>query len=104
MTALPYFPPPVVIEAVAIAFATNVDTLRGRTKSHGIALARSAAVLLLREHTPLSLPELARVFSREHSFAYDNVRRARRLIEQDPRFAETVELARKNLVEGRHAA
>lgn len=102
--ALPYFPPPVVIEAVALVFATNVEALRGRTKSHSLTLARAASVLLLREHTPLSLPEVARVFSRENSFANSNVRRAQRLIQQDPRFAETVELARKNLTEGRHAA
>lgn len=100
--ALPYIQPPLVLEAVALSFSTNIDALRGRAKDNTLRLARAAAVLLLREYTALSFPEISKLFMRERSFAAANLRSAHQLIEEDPRFEQTVDQARQRLLQGLH--
>ena len=101
--ALPYFPPPLVVEAVAIVFGTTVEAIRSQRKGNSLKLARAATVALLREHTMLSWGEIARIFGRlDHSFAQNNLAAAKRFIAADSRFAQTLEQARQHLLQGNH--
>ena len=100
---MPYFPPPLVMETVAIVFSTTVEAIRSQRKGNSLKLARAAAVALLREHTMLSWSEIARIFGRlDHSFGQNNLAAAKRLVAADPRFVQTLDQARRRLLQELH--
>lgn len=64
------------------------EQLRGRSRSAKSVRARQMAILLTRETTSLSLPEIGRLFGgRDHSTIHNALKRAESLVESDPTFA-----------------
>lgn len=89
--------PPMVIRLVAKIFAVNVrDLLRQDRRKH-VSEARSAAYFLLRRHTRMSFPELARALGKkDHSSAMHGVQACVSRMETDDWFRHrlsNVELA-----------
>lgn len=80
------------IRAVAQAFGFTGRDLLGPWRSATIARARFAAVWLVRETLPLSLPQIGRAFgNRDHSTIASAVRRAKALRLEDAEFREVTD-------------
>jgi chromosomal replication initiator protein len=77
---------------VASAFGVSVAELSGSSRAATPLRARQAAMLLTRELTELSLPQIGRLFGgRDHSTVLNALRRADATVGADPSFAEKVD-------------
>lgn len=75
-------------EAAARLHGITVEQLRGPSRIAKSVRARQMAILLTRETTSLSLPEIGRLFGgRDHSTIHNSLRRAKALVDSDPTFA-----------------
>ena len=59
--------PSLIISQVCKFYSLEEDVLRGTNKSKGTAEARQVAMYLIRKLTNLSLPDIGREFSKDHS-------------------------------------
>lgn len=82
----------------AVSAELDVDAVAlARSKSRGrkcSADARRLSYLLIRELTPMSLPEIGALFGRDHTTVLQMVRKTRRDIEFDRRLREVYERVR----------
>ena len=65
-----------VLIAVASAFGTPVDKIRGLRGPQWVGLARKAAYLIIRQELRYSAPLIARLLNRERTVIADGLRRA----------------------------
>ena len=56
-----------IMAAIAEYFETNLEELRGPSKTRSLAQARQIAMYLCRELTDLSLPKIGQAFGRDHT-------------------------------------
>jgi chromosomal replication initiator protein len=78
-------------ESVAAAFGISQAELVGSTRSAGPLRARQIAMLLTREKTELSLPQIGRLYGgRDHSTVLNSLRRAEARLDGDPQLAARV--------------
>lgn len=78
-------------ERVAAAFGISRSDLTSSTRAAVPLRARQVAILLTREATDLSLPEIGRLYGgRDHSTVLNALRRVEANIGQDPNLAERV--------------
>ena len=59
--------PNLIISQVCKFYSIEENVIRGTLKTKGIAEARQVAIYLIRELTNLSLPDIGKVFSKDHS-------------------------------------
>ncbi len=72
--------------------------LRGAGRKAATVRARQMAILLTREMTDLSLPDIGRLFGgRDHSTIHNSVKRAEALLQTDPDFAAQINSLRNSL-------
>jgi chromosomal replication initiator protein len=86
--------PPVteIQQQVADSFGISCEELVGPARTTTPLRARQAAILLTRELTDLSLPQIGRLFGgRDHSTVLNSLRRAEARITADPTFAACVD-------------
>jgi chromosomal replication initiator protein len=84
--------------AVATSFGISTADLIGPTRAAEPVLARHVAILLTREHTELSLPEIGRRFGgRDHSTILNSIRRAEAAIGQDEGLRTRVDSLRETI-------
>lgn len=68
------------------------EQLKSPQRGKNITQARQMAMYLVRDLTKMSFPEIAKLFSRDHSTVQHSVRKIEdALIEQDPQITQTVE-------------
>ena len=67
--------PGLIISQVCKFYSVEESTLRGSQKSKGIAEARQVAMYLVRKLTTLSLPDIGKEFSKDHSTVLYNIRK-----------------------------
>ncbi|HEX6229368.1 MAG TPA: chromosomal replication initiator protein DnaA [Solirubrobacterales bacterium] len=92
-------------EQVALAFGVTRAELIGPRRAAAILRARQVAILLTRELTELSLPEIGRLHgNRDHSTILNSLRRAEAAIDDDPELAERVQELRRTIHSRRPAA
>jgi chromosomal replication initiator protein len=85
-------------ERVASSFGVSRAELVGSSRASTPLRARQVAILLTREHTELSLPQIGRLYGgRDHSTVLNALRRIEVGIEEDPELAERVELLRGDI-------
>jgi chromosomal replication initiator protein len=78
-------------QLVATAFGISRAELVGSTRAATPLRARQVAILLTRELTDLSLPQIGRLFGdRDHSTILNSVRRAQTSLAEDPGLAKRV--------------
>jgi chromosomal replication initiator protein len=83
---------------VASAFGVSTADLLGPSRAAGPVRARHVAILLTREGTELSLPEIGQRFGgRDHSTVLNSVRRAEAAIGQDPELETRVNSLRETI-------
>jgi chromosomal replication initiator protein len=59
--------PNLIISQVCKFYSIEENVIRGTLKTKGVAEARQVAIYLIRELTNLSLPDIGKVFSKDHS-------------------------------------
>lgn len=85
-----------VKERVASEFELSTDELTGPSRSAPALQARQVAILLTRELTDLSLPQIGRLYGgRDHSTVLNSLRRAEARLATDEALAERVEKLRR---------
>lgn len=80
----------VIIEEVCKFYNLESPVLRGQSRSKDISLARQIAMYLIRRMTNLSLKEIGREFSRDHSTVLSALNRIEGLVKTDPEKAEII--------------
>ncbi len=84
--------------AVASSFGISTADLIGPSRAAGPVRARHVAILLTRERTALSLPEIGQHFGgRDHSTVLNSVRRAEAAIGQDEELQDRVNTLRETI-------
>jgi chromosomal replication initiator protein len=85
-------------EQIALAFGISRAELTGPGRAATPLRARQIAILLTREMTELSLPEIGRLYgNRDHSTILNSLRRAESAMSADPDLAEQVERLRQEI-------
>ncbi len=72
------------IDIVCEVWSVKAVKLMSAERSRRIAYPRFAAFLLIRERSGVSLPQIARTFTRDHTSVMHGIRVARELLETDP--------------------
>ena len=72
--------PSLIISEISRYFSIDEDVLRGTLKNKGTAEARQLAMYLIRKLTNLSLPDIGREFSRDHSTVLHSIRKVENAI------------------------
>jgi chromosomal replication initiator protein len=82
-------------EQVAEAFGVSRAELVGSSRAATPLLARQVAILLTRELTDLSLPQIGRLYGgRDHSTVLNSLRRAEAAVANDADFAGRIHMLR----------
>jgi len=83
---------------VAVAFGISRAELVGSSRAATPLSARQLAILLTRELTDLSLPQIGRLYGgRDHSTVLNSLRRAEARLEADPKLAARVDSVRSSI-------
>lgn len=80
-----------VITAVAEEFGVTTTMLLNATRAPLPALARHAAMAMLRRLTLLSLPQIGRHMRRDHTTVLHGIRRVEAMAKADPAFAARID-------------
>ena len=80
----------VIIEEVCKFYNLEPSILRGQSRSKDISLARQIAMYQIRRMTNLSLKEIGKEFSRDHSTVLNALNRVEGLVKTDPEKAEII--------------
>ena len=82
-------------QQVATAFGISRAELVGSSRAAAPLRARQVAILLTRESTGLSLPQIGRLYGgRDHSTVLNSLRRIEVGVSEDPQLAERVDRLR----------
>lgn len=74
----------VIINTVSQKYGVEVDAILGKKKTKEITLARHVAVYLIRKMTDLSLPDIGKIFNRDHTTIMNSVDRIKSEVEDSP--------------------
>ncbi len=91
--------PMLVVGAVAKEFGVTVEILTSSDRRKPVARARQVVMYLLHEHSKLSLLQIGKVLSRNHTTIIYGVESIEELITQDPSMKQKVEKLAKQLYE-----
>jgi len=80
-----------IIAEVARRRGVTVAEILSENRSAAFTAARQMAMYLIREICQYSLPTLGQVFGRDHTTAIYAIKQAKKKLETDPEFAQTVE-------------
>jgi chromosomal replication initiator protein len=84
--------PAEILKVVAAHYGLRVSDMKARSNSKPIAFPRQVAMYLCRRLTPLSYPEIGRLFNdKHHSTVMHSVEKIERLIEDDHDFRKVIE-------------
>ncbi len=74
----------VIINTVSRKYGIEIDALLGKKKTKDIVSARHVAVYLIRKMTDLSLPDIGKVFNRDHSTIMHSVDKIQSEVDDSP--------------------
>ncbi len=104
-TPAPRPTPGLIIKIVCNAFGVTPDEIMCRSRTNRLARPRMACYALVSEFCrigprgrTLSMPELGRLFRRDHTSILSGLRRVRIMVEKNPAFADRYAAARAELV------
>lgn len=76
-----------VISTAAAHYGVSEEDIVGEKRDKNIRLARNAAMLIIKNNSPLSYTEIGRIFNRNYSTVINNCNASKALIEGDAHFA-----------------
>jgi chromosomal replication initiator protein len=88
-----------IFAAVCSKYGVRREDLVGQKRTKEIAFARHVALFLIRSITDMSLPNIGKIFSRDHSTVLSSVTAIEKKLRTDPAFRRELEAMRKE-VEG----
>jgi chromosomal replication initiator protein len=84
--------PSEILKAVASHYGLRVSDMKAKSNAKPVAFPRQVAMYLCRKLTPLSYPEIGRLFNdKHHSTVMHSVEKIERMIEDDADFRRVVE-------------
>lgn len=94
---------PEIQQEVADFFHISLSDLKSKRKDRSIARPRQVAMYLTKTLTPLSLPDIALCFNRDHTTIIHAVRTIEDLLNRDKKFSQDVNIIIQRLKEGKDA-
>ena len=82
--------PNLIISQVCKYYSVDEATLRGTLKTKGVTEARHMAVYLTRQLTNLSLPDIGKVFNRDHATILYSIRKVEASAQSNNQIKETI--------------
>ena len=79
-----------VISAAAAHFGVTEEDIIGEKRDKNIRLARNAAMLIIKNNTPMSFSEVGKLFNRNYSTVINNCNAAKAMCEADSHFAAEI--------------
>ena len=93
-----------VLAIVARQYGIPIDELPKKGRTQTVARARQDACALLRDTTKMSLPEIGRVFDRDHTTIIHGLRSTVNRLKNDPEAAKLFAKMRVEVVDTRKKA
>lgn len=73
-----------ILNVVAENYGVSVEDIKGKGRNANIAVARHMAIYLMRQNTELSLAEIGKIFSRDHSTTISSIKKVEEEKKSDP--------------------
>ena len=80
-----------IFAAVFKKYNITKEELTGKKRTKEVALGRHIAIHLIREITEMSLPNIGKIFDRDHSTVKSSLDAIKKLVINDPLFASDLE-------------
>ena len=81
----------VIINAVSEKYGIEVDALLSKKKTKEISYARHIAVYLIRKLIDLSLPDIGKIFNRDHTTIMNSIERIKCELEDSPQTKKDID-------------
>ncbi|MFA5624807.1 MAG: chromosomal replication initiator protein DnaA, partial [Bradymonadales bacterium] len=90
--------PEAIIQKVSVYYGVSYAEIMGKSRTKPIVFPRQMAMYLSRQHTSMSLPELGRVFGRDHTTVINAIERVKLAMAADPSVAADVQSFERVLI------
>ena len=87
-----------ILAAVTDRYGVTKDDLLGTKRNKEISDARHVSIYLIREITEMSLPNIAKIYGKDHSTVLTSIQKISKRVHTDPSFAAEIADLRKNLM------
>ncbi len=84
------YTPEFIIEKTAACFSVSPDDVLGKGKTKNVTAARQVATYLMRKLTGLTLDEIGKILSRDHSTILYSIKKVEESINTDPALNDTI--------------
>ena len=93
-----YMPSPeAIIEETGKCYGIDVSEIMSTSRTKEVAMARQVAMYIIRQLTKLSLPEIGRVFGRDHTTVIHSLEKVEGLIKENREVAENIRDIKSNV-------
>lgn len=89
--------PELIIEETSKGYGVDVSDILSTSRTKEITMARQVAMYIIRQLTKLSLPEIGKVFSRDHTTVIHSLEKVEGLIKDDRETAEKIRDIKSNV-------
>ncbi|MBR1780257.1 MAG: chromosomal replication initiator protein DnaA, partial [Oscillospiraceae bacterium] len=89
--------PDVIIDETGKCYGIDVSDILSTSRTKEITLARQVAMYVIRQLTKLSLPEIGKIFSRDHTTVIHSLEKVEGLIKEDRETAENIRDIKSNV-------
>ena len=87
-----------IFEIITNRYGIPKDDLTGNKRNKEIAEARHISIYLIREITEMSLPNIAKIFGRDHSTVLSSIQKVGKKVRTDPMFALEIDDLKKDIL------
>ena len=89
--------PEIIIEETGKCYGIDVSDIMGSSRTKEVTIARQVSMYIIRNLTKLSLPEIGRVFGRDHSTVIHSLEKVEGLIKTHRETAENIRDIKSNV-------
>jgi chromosomal replication initiator protein len=89
--------PEIIIEETSKCYGVAMSDIMSTSRTKEVAIARQVAMYIIRQQTKLSLPEIGRVFGRDHTTVIHSLEKVEGLIKENRETAENIRDIKSNV-------
>ena len=89
--------PEIIIEETAKCYGVDVSDIMSTSRTAKVTLARQVAMYIIRSLTQLSLPDIGRVFGRDHTTVMHSLEKVEKLMKSNREVAENIRDIKSNV-------